>query len=52
LQYYTVCWNDNNQLWPEAAYQGIVEVNSNLGLKYTKKQLKTMMWNYNGGRPQ
>ena len=39
-----------SSLWPISAYRGIIEVNSKFGRKYTNSELKTMMWNYNGGK--
>jgi len=43
--------NAGNTSWPGGAYNGIKEVNSTFGQFYTNGQLKTMMWNYDGGKP-
>lgn len=45
-----VYYNNYFQLWPGSAYQGIIDINSKFGQRYTNSQLKEMMWNYNGGR--
>jgi hypothetical protein len=50
-QHHQVLFNNSgNTSWPGSAFNGIKEVNSKFGQYYTNGQLKTMIWNYEGGK--
>ena len=42
-------YEKGTSMWPAKAYRGLEDVKTSLGLKFTSKQIKTVMWDYSGG---
>jgi RHS repeat-associated protein len=49
-QHNQVYYNNIKNMWPGDAYRALIDINGNMNLNYTNKQILQNIWFYNGGK--
>jgi hypothetical protein len=49
-QHNQIYYNNIKNVWPGDAYRALIDINGNMNLNYTNKQILQNIWFYNGGK--